>query len=67
MVGALAAVQPGQAAVDPRNRRSVPKKAKPMGASRRSVASKAESETSRPDTRGCGTEVSVLMKRTPGP
>ena len=42
-------------------RRSAPKKAKPMGASRSRVASRAESDTSIPDTRGWGTEVSVLI------
>src|SRR5262249_55615913 len=44
-----------------RKLRSVPKKAKPIGASRSRVASSAESETSIPDTRGCGTDVSVLI------
>jgi hypothetical protein len=32
-----------------------------MGASRSRVASRAESDTSSPDSRGCGTEVSVLI------
>ena len=44
-----------------RKRRSVPKNANPIGASRSSVASSAESDTSMPDTRGCGTDVSVLI------
>ena len=48
-----------------RKHMSVPKKAKPMGASRSSVARSAESETSMPDIRGCGTDVSVLIAPAP--
>src|SRR5580704_9807523 len=40
-------------------------KAKPIGASLRSGASSAESDTSRPETRGRGTEVPVLTASTP--
>ena len=50
-----------------RNRRSEPKKANAIGASRSSVASRAESDTSIPDTRGPGTDVPVLMCSTPAP
>jgi hypothetical protein len=50
-----------------RKRRSLPRKAKPIGASLSSVASSAESDTSRPDTRGFGTEVPVLTGDTPYP
>jgi len=42
-------------------------KAKPSGASSASVASSAESDTSRLDTRGFGTEVPVLTGGTPYP